>query len=135
LRAPCLTIRPSRRTGTAVFGESDLLRRLFETAVERCMAEGLVGGEGFAVDANQIRADANRQTKARAAKACRPKRTIVPFASIWPRSTMPNSSSMLSITAYLERPVCRSCHSRRYDSNYAPAVGLLLVTGRKRPSR
>ena len=44
------------------FRDSDLLRRLFEATVERCMAEGLVGGEGFAVDASLIRADANRQT-------------------------------------------------------------------------
>jgi transposase len=44
------------------FRDSDLLRRLFETTVERCVAEGLVGGEGFAVDASLIRADANRQT-------------------------------------------------------------------------
>jgi transposase len=44
------------------FRDSDLLRKLFETTVERCMAEGLVGGEGFAVDASLIRADANRQT-------------------------------------------------------------------------
>jgi hypothetical protein len=29
--------------------------------VRRCMAEGLVGGEGFAVDASQILADASRQ--------------------------------------------------------------------------
>ena len=29
------------------FRDSDLLRRLFEMTVERCMAEGLVGGEGF----------------------------------------------------------------------------------------
>ena len=43
------------------FRDSDLLRRLFETSVERCMAEGLVGGEGFAVDASMIKADANRQ--------------------------------------------------------------------------
>jgi len=43
------------------FRDSDLLRRLFETTVERCMAEGLVGGEGFAVDASLINADANRQ--------------------------------------------------------------------------
>jgi transposase len=43
------------------FRDSDLLRRLFEVTVERCMAEGLVGGEGFAVDASLIRADANRQ--------------------------------------------------------------------------
>ena len=44
------------------FRDSDLLRRLFETTVARCMDEGLVGGEGFAVDASLIRADANRQT-------------------------------------------------------------------------
>jgi transposase len=43
------------------FRDSDLLRQLFEATVERCLAEGLVGGEGFAVDASLIRADANRQ--------------------------------------------------------------------------
>jgi IS5 family transposase len=43
------------------FRDSDLLRQLFETTVVRCMAEGLVGGEGFAVDASLIKADANRQ--------------------------------------------------------------------------
>ena len=43
------------------FRESDLLRELFETTVQRCMAEGLVGGEGFAADASLIKADANKQ--------------------------------------------------------------------------
>jgi IS5 family transposase len=43
------------------FRESDLLRRLFETVLQRCIREGLVGGEGFAVDASLIKADANRQ--------------------------------------------------------------------------
>jgi transposase len=43
------------------FRDSDLLRRVFETTVQRCLAEGLVGGEGFAVDASMIKADANRQ--------------------------------------------------------------------------
>src|SRR5688572_19916968 len=43
------------------FRDSDLLRLLFETTVERCMAEGLVGGEGFAVDESLIRADVHRQ--------------------------------------------------------------------------
>jgi transposase len=43
------------------FRESDLLRRLFETVLRRCIDEGLVGGEGFAVDASLIKADANRQ--------------------------------------------------------------------------
>jgi len=43
------------------FRESDLLRQLFETTVQRCIAEGLVGGEGFAADASLIKADANKQ--------------------------------------------------------------------------
>src|SRR6202000_2737170 len=43
------------------FRESDLRRELLRTVVRRCMAEGLVGGEGFAVDASLIEADANRQ--------------------------------------------------------------------------
>jgi len=43
------------------FRDSDLLRHIFETVVRRCMAEGLVGGERFAVDASLIKADANRQ--------------------------------------------------------------------------
>src|SRR5215203_2805241 len=43
------------------FRDSDLLRRLFEAVLARCIAEGLVGGEGFAVDASLIQADANKQ--------------------------------------------------------------------------
>ncbi len=43
------------------FRKSGLLRRVFETVLQRCIEEGLVGGEGFAVDASLIKADANRQ--------------------------------------------------------------------------
>jgi transposase len=43
------------------FRDSNLLRQLFEATVRRCMDEGLVGGDGFAVDASLIRAEANRQ--------------------------------------------------------------------------
>jgi len=43
------------------FRESDLFRQLFEDVVRRCMAEGLVRGEGFAVDASIVQADANRR--------------------------------------------------------------------------
>ncbi len=43
------------------FRDCDLLRKLFEATVRRCMAEGIVGGQGFAVDASMIRADAHRQ--------------------------------------------------------------------------
>jgi transposase len=43
------------------FRDSDLLRRLFEAVLRRCIDEGLVGGENLAVDASLIKADANRQ--------------------------------------------------------------------------
>jgi transposase len=43
------------------FRDSDLLRQLFEAILRRCIGEGLVGGESFAVDASLIKADANRQ--------------------------------------------------------------------------
>src|SRR6478752_6095069 len=43
------------------FRNADLFRCVFEEVIERCMKEGLVKGEGFAVDASLIRADANRQ--------------------------------------------------------------------------
>lgn len=43
------------------FRDSDALRFVFEQVLERCVREGLVGGEGFAVDASLIKADANRQ--------------------------------------------------------------------------
>src|SRR5436305_2843767 len=43
------------------FREGDVFRRVFERVVETCIAAGLVGGEGFAVDASLIQADANKQ--------------------------------------------------------------------------
>lgn len=42
------------------FRESGAFRHVFETVLQRCMTEGLVGGEGFAIDASIIKADANR---------------------------------------------------------------------------
>ena len=45
------------------FRDSDLLRRLFEIVLRRCIDEGLVGGEGFAVDASLIQADAGNRNR------------------------------------------------------------------------
>ena len=42
------------------FRDSDVLRKVFESIVRRCMATGLVEGEGFAVDASVIEANASR---------------------------------------------------------------------------
>src|SRR6476660_1696949 len=46
------------------FRDCDLLRKLFETVVRRCVSEGLVDGTAFAVDASLIAADANKQRSA-----------------------------------------------------------------------
>ena len=43
------------------FRDGDAFRYVFETVVGRCIEEKLVGGEGFAVDASLIAADANKQ--------------------------------------------------------------------------
>jgi transposase len=42
------------------FRDSDIFRQVFEAVVRACMAAGLVKGEGFAVDASVIEADASR---------------------------------------------------------------------------
>lgn len=42
------------------FRQSDTFRQVFEAVLRRCMMEGLVGGEGFAIDASVIKADASR---------------------------------------------------------------------------
>ncbi len=42
------------------FRDSDISRRVFERVVCACMAAGLVGGKGYAVDASLIEAEANK---------------------------------------------------------------------------
>jgi transposase len=42
------------------FRDSQTFRWVFERVLQRCMAEGLVGGEGFTTDASMIRADVQR---------------------------------------------------------------------------
>jgi transposase len=45
------------------FRRSDALRRVFESVVAKCIAVGLVGGEGFSIDASLIRADAGKKRR------------------------------------------------------------------------
>jgi hypothetical protein len=49
------------RARNARFRDSDVFRRVLERVVETCIAAGLVGGKGFAVDASLIVAYANKQ--------------------------------------------------------------------------
>src|SRR6201998_1492804 len=45
------------------FRQSGALRRVFEGVVARCIAAGLVGGEGFSIDASLIRADVDKKKR------------------------------------------------------------------------
>ncbi len=63
------------------FRASDILRKVFEEVVCGCMTAGLVGGEGFAVDASVIEADASRFQRVKGAEvdwsdAQRPSRPV-----------------------------------------------------------
>src|SRR6202162_5859033 len=57
------------------FRDSDLLRRLFETVLQRCIDEGLVAGQGFAVDASLIHADAGDRNRVEGSAGLRPDAT------------------------------------------------------------
>ncbi len=50
------------------FRDSDILRKVFEEVVCGCMTAGLVGGEGFAVDASVIEANASRFQRVKGAE-------------------------------------------------------------------
>ena len=50
------------------FRDSGIFRNVFERVVGTCIGAGLVGGEGFAVDASLIVADANKQRSTRGAR-------------------------------------------------------------------
>ena len=88
------------------FRECDLLRELFETVVRRCMAEGLVGGEGFAVDASLIKAEANRRAqRAWRSRVCRPRRPAGPSTSTWRCWTTRRSVGPRTVTPKFISPV------------------------------
>jgi hypothetical protein len=45
------------------FRQSEVLRWVFESVVSKCIAAGLVGGEGFSIDASLIRADVDKKKR------------------------------------------------------------------------
>jgi IS5 family transposase len=70
------------------FRDSDLLRRLFETVVARCLAEGLASGQRLAADASIIQADANRQNATQ--------------KSDWPADRIDPADAPRAVREYLE---------------------------------
>jgi transposase len=93
------------------FSESDVFRHLFETGVKRCIAEGLVGGQGFAVDASLIEADANRQRSIPGSdwnKERNPETASRSVRYIWqPLMTPPGAQPRTSSRSSSRRPIRR----------------------------
>lgn len=97
------------------FRESDLLRTLFETVVRRCMAERLVGGEAFAVDASLIRADASRHRTAVEAAAGLPAdaagRAVEEYLAVLDDEAF--GAATLVTPKYISSPIRRPAARRR----------------------
>ena len=70
------------------FRESEILRHIFERVVVTCMAVGLVKGEGFAVDASVMEANASRYHGRSPGEIDWTRRSVrsAPWPSIWKRS-------------------------------------------------
>jgi transposase len=89
------------------FGDSAIFRSVFERVVGRCISAGLVGGEGFAVDAASSRLTPTSTARSRARNGTRiliRRRRVTPSKSIWRRSTI--------------RPTARQVTSRRSLSHH-----------------
>jgi hypothetical protein len=106
------------------FRESDLFRRVFETVLRRCIRERLVGGEGFAVDASLIKADANRQKGVEGDKGLPPESTSRAIGEYL---------AVLDDAAFGQRPRSRPSSSRR-PTRRRPGLALMATrtTSRRR---
>ena len=94
------------------FRDSGIFRHLFENVLRRCIDEGLVGGEGFGVDASLIPANANQTRGVDGKKG---------FSSTW--SPYEGEAWMMT-----------QSNARRYRYKIlAPARCLLLLPSRCRP--
>ena len=90
------------------FRESALLRRLFENVVVRCMQAGLVGGEGFAIDASVIEADASRGRKVDGKKA-------------WPE-TEKMTRAVREYLAALDEAAAKAAETKDVDNDLPPGA-------------
>ena len=74
--ARCPIIRRSRRIGMVAFATATILRQVFETSpASAASMMGWSSGEGFAVDASLIKAEANRQKGIEGEKGLPPETT------------------------------------------------------------
>lgn len=90
------------------FRDSAAFRRVFETVLRRCMSEGLVAGEGLAIDASVIKADAAYTQFCEHYKA---------FAKTLKRS---GSACLNSIPRFISGRLCAVCQRCRVNGMDTP---------------
>jgi hypothetical protein len=96
------------------FRDRDLLRRLFEVALRRCIDAGLVGGEAFAVDASPTKAEASRQKGVEGSVGLPPdatSRAITGYLGVLRRLRWSRPAGQIGGTASIEREVTRPASS------------------------
>jgi len=111
------------------FRDSDLLRKLFELTVERCMAEGLVGSEGFAVDASLIRADVHRQRSVPGEEGLPPEasgRAVAEYLEVLDDAAFGGSTPVTPKRINLTDPASRWTAATRERAFYAYSTNYLI---------
>jgi hypothetical protein len=83
--------QPSRRTATAGFVRAICWGVCSRAYCRAALPRSLVGGEGFAVDASLIQADASDRTRVAVPRVCRRRRRVAPSRNISQCSTMQRS--------------------------------------------
>lgn len=85
------------KNGHGRFGESDLLRQVFETSVRLCITENLIGRESFDVEVSLIRADVDRQRVVSETSDYRPMPLAARYGNILkPWTIQPSAAQLLS---------------------------------------
>ena len=105
------------------FGDSNVFRCVFERIVGTCIAAGLVGGEGFAVDASLIQAESNKHRSIPGAewhKDIDPEQARRAVKEYWRRSTRRPTARQVtsrqnpSTPSILPRNGLERCATQRY---------------------
>jgi transposase len=113
------------------FRDSDLLRRLFETVLQRCIDEDLVGGAGFAVDASLIQADASDRTRIEGAAGLPPDatgRAVAEYLAVLDNAAFGAASAVTPKFMAPADPATRWTAAHRgpaffaYSANYLPTI-------------
>jgi transposase len=110
------------------FRESNLLRKLFETVVARCVKEGIVGGEAFAVDASIIVADAHRRRGVAKVEDLDPtsNRAVTEYLSVLDDAAFGGATSVEPKTISPTDPAARYTASANSVAGYAYSDNYLI---------